>query len=150
MIYCTSASATYGTAVARLLDHVTSEALAPALLQESLALLKARTDPHSKDVQFAQGNEVLLDTAHTPLPSRDRLSPRWMGPFRVLAQTAPNTYRLAVPPTWRAFAEFNVERLRRYVRRPIHLGGDSAEPPPVIGADGALEHVVAEILRFRL
>ena len=51
---------------------------------------------------------------------------------------------------WRAFDEFNVERLRRYVRRPIHLGGDSAEPPPEVGADGALEHVVAEILRFRL
>ena len=86
----------------------------------------------------------------TPLPSRDRLSPRWMGPFRVLAKTAPNICRLAVPPIWRAFDEFNVERLRRYVRRPIRLGGDSAEPPPVIGADGALEHVVAEILRFRL
>ncbi len=75
-----------------------------------------------------------------------------MGSFRVLAKTAPNTYRLAVPPAWRAFDEFNVERLRRYaVRRrgPIHLGGDSAEPSPPaeVGADGALEHVAAEILR---
>ncbi len=68
----------------------------------------------------------------------------------MLAKSAPNTYRLAVPPTWRAFDEFNVERLRRYVRRPIHLGGDSAEPSPVVGDDGALrqEHVIAEKLRF--
>ena len=140
--------ATDGVAVARLMDHVTGEVR--ALLHESQALRKARMDPHRKDVQFSPGDEVLLDTAHTPLPSRDRLSPRWMGPFRVLAKTAPNTYRLAVPPAWRAFDEFNVERLRRYVRRPFHLGGDSAEPPPEVGADGALEHVVAEILRFRL
>ena len=107
--------ATDGVVVARLMDHVTGEVR--ALLHESQALRKARMDPHRKDVQFSPGDEVLLDTAHTPLPSRDRLSPRWMGPFRVLAKTAPNTYRLAVPPAWRAFDEFNVERLRRYVRR---------------------------------
>ena len=95
------------------MDHVTGEVR--VLLHESQALRKARMDLHRKDVQFSPGDEVLLDTAHTPLrlPSRDRLSPRWMGPFRVLAKTAPNTYRLAVPPAWRAFDEFNVERLRR-------------------------------------
>ncbi len=48
-------------------------------------------------VRFAVGDEVLLDTEHTPLPSRSRLSPRWMGPFKVLAFPAPNTYCLDVP-----------------------------------------------------
>ena len=52
------------------------------------------------------------------------LSARWMGPF--------NTYRLADPAAWRAFNEFNVERLRRYLRRPLELGGDADEPPPVV------------------
>ena len=59
---------------------------------------------------------MLLDTEHTPLPSRSLLSPRWMGPFRALERTAPNMYRLDIPATWRAFPEFNVERLRPYLR----------------------------------
>ena len=93
---------------------------------------------------------MLLDTTHTPLPSRDKLSARWMGRFKILAKTAPNTYRFAVPAAWRAFKEFNVERLRRYLRRPLALGGDADEPPPVVAQDGSLEREVAAILQFRL
>ena len=83
-----------------------------------------------RDVLFKPGDEVFLDTTFSPLPSRDKLSPRWMGPFRVLEQTAPNTYRLDVPWSWRAFSEFNVERLRRYLRRP-----PEAKPPLVPGLE---------------
>ena len=73
---------------------------------------------------------MLLDTENTPLPSRSLLSPRWMGPFNVLARTAaPHTYRLDVTVTWRACAEFSVERLRPYLRSPDHLGGTGAPPP---------------------
>ena len=62
-------------------------------------------------------DKVLLDTEHSPPPSRTLqvLSPRWMGPFKVLAQV-PNTYRLEIPVTWRACDEFNVKRLRPYHR----------------------------------
>jgi hypothetical protein len=57
-------------------------------------------DAHRREVRFAVGNEVLLDTEHTPLPSRSLLSPRWMGPFKVLACPAPSTYRLDLPSSW--------------------------------------------------
>ena len=137
-----------GAAVAHHMDLVTGEVR--ALVQESQADRKARLDPRRRDVKFRPGAEVLLDTSHTPLPSRDKLSPRWMGPFRVLAQTAPNTYRLDVPPSWRAFSEFNVERLRRYLRRPPELGGDAAEPPPIPGREGHLEYEVEAILKFAM
>ncbi len=65
----------------------------------------------------------------------------------VRARTAPKTYRLDVPATWRVFPEFNVERLRPYLRRPFHLGCDSdVGPPPLVsGADGAPEHKVQEL-----
>ena len=59
--------------------------------------MKEELDASRRDVQFAVGDEVLLDTEHTPLPSRSLLSPRWMGPFKVLALTAPNTYCLDIP-----------------------------------------------------
>ena len=65
-----------------------------ALLQERQDRRKAGLDKHRRDVRFAVGDEVLLDTDHAPLPSRLLLSPRWMGPFKVLACLAPNTYRL--------------------------------------------------------
>ena len=79
------------------------------------------------------------------LPSRSLLSPRWMGPFRGLARTAPNTYRLDIPATWRIFPEFNVERLRPYRRRSDRLGGpgdsDAGPPPPAAGRRGARREV---------
>ena len=137
-----------GASVAHHLSRVTGEVR--ALLQERQDERKARLDARRRDVQFVVGDEVLLDTAHTPLPSRSLLSPRWMGPFTVVACTAPNTYRLDVPPTWRAFNEFNVSRLRRYARRPDRLGGEPAVPDPVVADDGSVEHVVQEILKFRL
>ncbi len=62
-----------------------------ALLQECQAQRKAEFDAHRRDVRFAVGDEMLLNTEHTPLPSLSLLSPRWMGPFTVLACPAPNT-----------------------------------------------------------
>ena len=76
---------------------------------------KAELDASRRDVQFAVGDEVLLHTEHTPLPSRSLLPLRWMGPFRVLARTASNTCRLDIPATWRVFPDLNVERLRPYL-----------------------------------
>ena len=46
-----------------------------AMLQERQDSRKARLDVHRRDVQFVVGDEVLLDTTHTPLPSRSLLSP---------------------------------------------------------------------------
>ena len=79
-----------------------------ALLREHQDRRKEELDASRRDVQCAVGDEVLLDTEHTPLPSRSLLSSRWMGPFRVLARTAPNTYRLNIPATWRVFPEFSI------------------------------------------
>ena len=48
--------------------RITAEVL--ALLQEQQDRRKAEQDAHRRDVQLAVGDEVLLDTEHTPLPSR--------------------------------------------------------------------------------
>ena len=138
-----------GATLAWLMDHVTGEVR--ALLQERQDLRKARLDPSRRDVRFEPGDEVLLDTSHAPLPSRGPLSSRWMGPFKVRRQTAPNTYQLELPPTWKAVDEFNVARLRRYHRRPEWMGREEVEPAPIVVSPGAPpEHEVHEILRYRL
>jgi hypothetical protein len=69
------------------------------------------------------------------------LSPRWMGPFKVLACQAPNTYRLDVPATLRVFPEFNVECLRSYLR------GPAVPAPPAAAVDPAAP-AVQELLKF--
>ena len=137
-----------GEAAAHLMGRVTADVR--ALLQERQERRKAELDAHRRDVTFAVGDEVLLDTEHTPLPSRSLLSPRWMGPFKVLARSAPNTYRIDIPATWRTFNEFNVERLRPYYRRSDHMGGGVGLPPPVVGSGGLLEYEVQELLKFKM
>jgi hypothetical protein len=57
-----------GEAVAHLMGRVTTKVR--ALLQERQDRRKAEFDAHQRDVRFAEGGEVLLDTKHTPLPSR--------------------------------------------------------------------------------
>jgi hypothetical protein len=52
-----------------------------------------------------------------------------MGPFKVLACPAPNTYRLDIPAVWHTCQEFNVERLCPYLHRPETLSGESSPPP---------------------
>ena len=55
-----------------------------------------------------------------------------MGPFQVLRRTAPNTYQVDLPPTWKAVAEFNASRLRRYHLRPDCMGSEAVVPDPVV------------------
>ena len=138
-----------GADVASWMAQITSEVR--SLLQESQARRKAAEDRRRRDVQFIPGDEVLLEAAHVSSPTliRSKLAERWLGPFTITAVTAPNTYRLALPPKWRMFDEVNVDRLRRFHRRPPSLGGDLVAPPPVVGAAGREEHEVEEILQFK-
>ncbi len=117
-----------GEAAAHLMVRVTEEVR--ALLQECQALCKAKFNTHRRDVLFAVGDAVLLYTEHTPLPSCLLLSPRWMGPFQVLACPAPNICCLDIPAVSHICPEFNVERLRPYFSRPAALGGEPSPLPP--------------------
>ncbi len=61
-----AAPAGSGEAAAHLMARVTEEVR--ALLQELQDLRKEELDSHCRDIKFAAGDEVLLDTEHTPLP----------------------------------------------------------------------------------
>jgi hypothetical protein len=61
-----AAPAGSGEAAAHMMAHVMVEVR--ALLQERQDHRKAALDAHRRDVQFAVGDEVLLDTEHTPSP----------------------------------------------------------------------------------
>ena len=145
-----------GEAAAHLMTRVTAEVR--ALLQERQDQRKAEHDAHRRDVRFAVGDEVLLDTELTvrAYPSSLKIAavPALDGPV----SGTRNSGAHYLPPghprhvtACRTCPEFNVERLRPYLRRPEHLGEDVlVPPPPVVGADGELEHEVQELLKFKM
>ncbi len=65
-------------------------------------------------------------------------------------QDSPEHRGLDVPLNWLASSEFNLERLRRHLRRPSAMAADAEEPAPVQGLDGQLEHEVEAILKFSM
>lgn len=65
-----------------------------------------------------------------------------MGP-KTPARTAPNTYRINLPAVWNIFDEFNVERLRPYLRWPACPDGAAW-----VGPDGL--PAVQELLKFKV
>ena len=89
------------------MDHVTGEVC--CLLKEVQDALKQGLDQGRLYVVFQAGDEVLLDTTFTHLPSCGLLSSRWQGPFKVIRPAAaPNTYKLKLQLTWRAHSEFTL------------------------------------------
>ena len=111
----------------------------------------AELDSSRRDVQFVVGDEVLLDTEHTPLPSRSLLSPRWIGSCWILARThTGSTY----PQLGASSTSSTSKTCTKYLQRPDHLGSDLdagplCPPPPAAGPDGVPEHEVQELLKFK-
>ncbi len=122
---------------------------------ESQLARKARLYPHRCEIQFKPGDEVLLGSTHTPLPSRDKLSPRYMGPFRMLTNTALKIYRLRVDvtPNWRVLSKSNVNFCLPIPLPPLFAcTGEDAENTVRVQSLGAgqLEHLVEAILNFSM
>ena len=53
---------------------------------------------------------------------RDKLSPRFIGPFEILERIGTVAYRLALPPSMSGVHEvFHVSMLRKYTPDPTHV-----------------------------
>ena len=90
--------------------------------------------------QWKPGTEVLLSTKLFKLPDTQcrKLSPRWVGPFRVVKAVGNLAYKLELPPALnRMHPVFHVSALRKY-KRSVH-----ATPPPLpVFVDGEMEFEV--------
>ena len=76
-------------------------------------------DQERKDVKFKKGEKVLTHRDYfSSFVSRDqpcaKLSPRWLGPFEVVAVPTAATVRVKLPPLCRANPVFNVTAVRRF------------------------------------
>ncbi len=92
--------------------------------------------------QFKVGQLVKLSTKNLRIKDR-KLSPRWVGPFRVLERIGGQAYRLALPAKYERLHDvFPVQLLEPYVPR---KDDDSLLPMPDLAEDPTAEWEVEEI-----
>ncbi len=101
---------------------------------------------------YHPGQKVWLSTRDIRLclPCR-KLSPRFVGPFTILEQVNPVTYKLQLPPQYRIHPMFHVSLLKPH-HEPVSLPtepGQTEEPPPPLILDKGSVYKVKEILQSR-
>ncbi len=120
-------------------------------LQRALRRRKMTADlRHSATPIYQPGQKVWLSTRDIRLRTLcKKLSPRFIGPFSILKQINPVTYKLQLPPHYRIHPTFHVPLLKPH-HPPVSTDPEPAEEPPLplIMEDGTV-YTVKEILCSR-
>ncbi|KAK8976607.1 hypothetical protein V6N11_057207 [Hibiscus sabdariffa] len=95
-------------------------------LKEAFDRQKSYADRRRKDIEFAVGDQVFLKVSPWKKVLRfgrkGKLSPRFIGPYRILERVGPVAYRLELPPQLsRIHNVFHVSMLRQYRPDPSHI-----------------------------
>ena len=87
--------------------------LARKNLEKSVRLQAKYYNKKHRDVQFREGDLVLLSTRNLRLKGiPTKLQKRFVGPFRILDTVGQQAYRLALPNDWKIHPVFHVSLLR--------------------------------------
>ena len=91
-------------------------------MKEAQDRQKSYADQRRKDLEFEVGDKVYLKMAMLRGPNRsileNKLSPRYMGPFRIVERVGSVAYRLELPAIMEAFHKvFHVSMLKKCLHR---------------------------------
>ncbi|WVZ96328.1 hypothetical protein U9M48_041983 [Paspalum notatum var. saurae] len=86
---------------------------------------KSYADIRRRDLEFQVGDQVLLRVSPTKgivrFGTKGKLSPRYIGPFLIIARVGKLAYRLELPESMKGVHNvFHVSMLRKYLRDPEH------------------------------
>lgn len=95
------------------------------------------------------GQKVWLSTCHLrlKLPCQ-KLSPKYIGPFRIIRQVNPVSFHLELPASYRISSTFHVSLLKPF-HEPQSSSSTASTPPPLLDIDGSLTYRVQSILNSR-
>jgi len=87
---------------------------------------KGYADQRQRLLEFAEGDKTFLKVSSMKgvmcIGRRNKLSPRYVGPFEILERIGPLAYRLALPPEMeKVHNVFHVSQLRKYISDPNHV-----------------------------
>ena len=110
------------------LVQITSEKV--KVVHDNLNIARDRqrsyADNRRKDLQFEIGDQVFLKISPWKgvlrFGKRGKLSPRYIGPYEIIARVGPVAYKLKLPPELsRIHDTFHVSMLRKYISNPSHV-----------------------------
>ncbi|KAK6140642.1 hypothetical protein DH2020_025615 [Rehmannia glutinosa] len=109
---------------------------------------KSYADKRRKDLEFEVGDEVFLRLSPRKgliNPKKGgKLSPRYVGPYKILQRIGKLAYRLELPPPYTGMYDvFHVSRLMKYQPDPEHI---ITNKPIELKSDMSYEEVPVKIL----
>ena len=87
---------------------------------------KSYANKHRRDLQFEVGDRVFLKVSPWKgvlrFGRREKLRPKYIGPYEIIARVGPVAYRLDLPPELsKVHNVFHVSMLRKYIPDPSHV-----------------------------
>ena len=119
-------------------------------LKEAQDYMKKMADRRRRRFEFTENSFVYLSTRFPELRGPRKLTPRWIGPFKITRRISPVACELDLPPDWRMHNVFHVSLLKEQHTSDLHPS-DVIDPiivdfiaPPSDGPP-----TIEKILRFR-
>ncbi|KAI4890785.1 hypothetical protein NFI96_028572, partial [Prochilodus magdalenae] len=112
---------------------------------------KEQADKHRGSTPvYSPGDRVWLSTRDLRLPGGcKKLSPKYIGPYRIVSKVNDVTYKLALPPQCRMCPTFHVSRFKPVVPGPLDEVLPEATPPSPVWFEGVATYAVRKLLDSR-